>query len=85
MRRHRLLLVPCICTARPLCAAPWTSATDCYENPRSKGVNLEAFVGRDGFYTARVTRKIRLLLRERQDEEGTYLKIVRFGDHDDTY
>jgi len=55
------------------------------QNPDSKGVNLEAFSGRDGFYTARVTDKIRFLLMERQDDEGTYLEIVRFGSHDDTY
>lgn len=55
------------------------------QNPHSKGVHLEPFSGRDGFYTARVTDKIRLLLREPRDEQGRYLEIVRFGSHDDTY
>lgn len=54
-------------------------------NPYSKGVNLEPIKGRKGVYSARVTRSIRLLLIEREDDEGSYLEIVRYGNHDETY
>lgn len=55
------------------------------ENPESKGINFEPVQGRPGFFTARVTYRVRLLLHERRDEKGPYFEIVCYGDHDDTY
>lgn len=55
------------------------------ENPHGKGVHLEPIKGQPGFYSARVTSGMRLLLMEREDTQGSYLEIVRFGSHDETY
>lgn len=55
------------------------------EEHKRKGINLEPFRGRPGFYTARVTRGLRLLLREAEDEGGRYMIIERFGSHDEIY
>lgn len=54
-------------------------------NPRSKGVNLEPVRGRKGFYTSRISRSHRLLLRQCEDESGDFWLVVDFGTHDETY
>jgi Txe/YoeB family toxin of Txe-Axe toxin-antitoxin module len=54
-------------------------------NPRSKGVNLEPVRGREGFYTSRISRSHRLLLRQCKDENGDFWLVVDFGTHDETY
>lgn len=56
------------------------------KNPWSKGVNLEPFRGRSGFFTARVTRN-RFLLRERgTDEKGERVfEIIEYASHNDIY
>jgi Txe/YoeB family toxin of Txe-Axe toxin-antitoxin module len=54
-------------------------------NPRSKGVNLEPVRGRKGYYTSRISRSHRLLLRQCEDENGDFWLVVDFGTHDKTY
>lgn len=55
-------------------------------NPFQKSVNLEPFEGRPGFYTARITKGWRFLLREREPtDQSRVFDIVDFGTHDDTY
>lgn len=57
------------------------------KNPWSKGVNLEPFRGRAGFFTARITRNYRFLLRDRgTDEKGERVfDINEYASHNDTY
>jgi len=56
-------------------------------NPWSKSVNLELFKGRPGFWTARVTKGWRFLLREvsAEDSENRVFEIIEYASHDDTY
>lgn len=56
------------------------------QDPFQKSVHLEPFEGRPGFYTARITKGWRFLLREHQTtDRGRVFDIVDFGTHDETY
>ncbi|HEX4963679.1 MAG TPA: hypothetical protein VF173_22830 [Thermoanaerobaculia bacterium] len=51
----------------------------------SPGLNFEAFKNRPGFFTIRVDRNFRILLKAETDKEGPYYLLVDIADHDDTY
>ena len=51
----------------------------------SPGLNFEAFKNRPGFFTIRVDRNFRILLKQETDEDGPYFLLVDIADHDDTY
>ncbi len=53
--------------------------------PETPGLNFEAFKERPGFFTIRVGRNFRILLKEEADTEGPYYLLVDIADHDDTY
>lgn len=57
------------------------------KGPWSKGVHLELFAGRAGFFTARITRNYRFLLRETEkDAKGDRVfDIIEYASHNDTY
>lgn len=55
------------------------------EAPEGAGSHLEKVRGQEGVFTARVDRNHRLLLVEREDDEGTFLLIVRVAAHDEAY
>jgi len=38
-----------------------------------------------GFFTIRVNRNFRIMLEQREDEDGPYFLIVDVASHDDTY
>jgi plasmid maintenance system killer protein len=56
-----------------------------HQSPESPGLNFEAYKGRPGFFTIRINRNFRILLKEEQDKDGTYYLIVEVGNHDSTY
>ncbi len=53
--------------------------------PDTPGLNFEAFKNRPGFFTIRVGRNFRILLKEEADKDGPYFLLVDLADHDDTY
>jgi hypothetical protein len=53
--------------------------------PNSPGLNFEAVKGAPGFFTIRVNRNFRIMLRAQTDEAGPYYLIVDLDNHDDTY
>lgn len=53
--------------------------------PKSPGLNFEAFKNRPGFFTIRVGRNFRILLRQEADENGPYFLLADIAAHDDTY
>jgi hypothetical protein len=55
------------------------------EQPHRKGGHLEVFRGRPGYFTARITRGWRFLLRKERDAKGTYYLVVEYGSHEDIY
>lgn len=56
-----------------------------YAAPKSPGLNFEAIKGRSGFFTIRVNRNFRILLKTEEDSEGSYYLLADIGSHDDTY
>ncbi len=55
------------------------------EHPHRKGGHLEVFKGRPGYFTARMTRGWRFLLRKEEDQQGVYYLVVEYGSHEDIY
>lgn len=55
------------------------------EHPHRKGGHLEVFKGRPGYFTARMTRGWRFLLRKEEDDQGVYYLVVEYGSHEDIY
>ncbi len=53
--------------------------------PDLGGLNLEKLEGHTDLYTARVDRNYRLLLKRREDEQGTYYVLAEVADHKTTY
>jgi hypothetical protein len=53
--------------------------------PETPGLNFEAFKNRPGFFTLRVGRNFRILLKEETDAEGSYFLLADIADHDETY
>jgi mRNA-degrading endonuclease RelE of RelBE toxin-antitoxin system len=54
-------------------------------NPGSPGLNFEAFKNAPGFFTIRVDRNFRILLKSEEDKEGAYFLLADVANHDDTY
>lgn len=53
--------------------------------PNSPGLNFEKFQNMPGYFTIRVNRNFRILLKEESDSEGVYYVVADLADHDDTY
>jgi len=56
-----------------------------YKAPNSPGLNFEAIKDRPGFFTIRVGRNFRILLKAEEDKDGPYYLLADIGPHDDTY
>ncbi|MEO6192403.1 MAG: hypothetical protein ABIS20_05295 [Thermoanaerobaculia bacterium] len=56
-----------------------------HDAPTIPGLNFEAFKNRPGFFTIRVDRNFRILLKAETDSEGPYFLLVDIADHQDTY
>jgi mRNA-degrading endonuclease RelE of RelBE toxin-antitoxin system len=56
-----------------------------YAAPKSPGLNFEAIKDRPGFFTIRVGRNFRILLKAEEDKEGPYYLLADIAPHDDTY
>jgi hypothetical protein len=54
-------------------------------NPDLPGLNFEPYKGKPGYFTIRVERNYRILLKEEQDKEGPYYLLVDIAEHDNTY
>jgi len=50
-----------------------------FENPESRGLNLERISGE--IYSIRVNRNFRILLRKKQDDSGPYFIAEDIGSH----
>lgn len=69
----------------PLASRAAKALTKFYLAPESPGLNFEAFKNRPGFFTIRVDRNFRILLKAEEDEKGPYFLLADIADHDDTY
>jgi mRNA-degrading endonuclease RelE of RelBE toxin-antitoxin system len=69
----------------PLASRAFKALKKFHSAPTSPGLNFEAFKNRPGFFTIRVDRNFRILLKQDTDEEGPYFLLVDIADHDDTY
>jgi mRNA-degrading endonuclease RelE of RelBE toxin-antitoxin system len=56
-----------------------------HEHPESPGLNFEALKNAPKYFTIRVNRNFRILLKAEIDEEGAYFLLVDVASHDDTY
>jgi plasmid maintenance system killer protein len=70
---------------QPIASRAATALERFHTAPDTPGLNFEAFKDRPGFFTIRVGRNFRILLKQEADEEGPYYLIVDIADHDDTY
>ena len=55
------------------------------KNSDLPGLNFEIFKDRPGYFTIRVERNYRILLKEEHDENGLYYLLADIDDHDNTY
>lgn len=69
----------------PLASRAAKAIVKFYREPKTPGLNFEAFKNRSGYFTIRVDRNFRILLRTEEDKEGPYFLLVDIADHDDTY
>jgi hypothetical protein len=69
----------------PIASRAETAISKFYAAPTSPGLNFEAVKGRPGFFTIRVNRNFRILLKEEEDNEGPYYLLADIGSHDDIY
>src|SRR6185295_14063343 len=53
--------------------------------PKSPGLNFEAIKDRPGYFTIRVGRNFRILLKAEEDKDGPYYLLADIAPHDDTY
>jgi hypothetical protein len=53
--------------------------------PRSPGLNFEAVKNRKRYFTIRVNRNFRIVLRQEEDENGPYFLLIEVAPHDDAY
>lgn len=56
-----------------------------FTHPESPGLNFEAVKNRAGFFTIRVDRNFRILLKAEKDEDGPYFLVADVGNHQQTY
>jgi mRNA-degrading endonuclease RelE of RelBE toxin-antitoxin system len=69
----------------PIASRAATALERFHDNPEIPGLNFEAFKDRPGFFTIRVGRNFRILLKEEADEDGPYFLLADISNHDDTY
>ena len=69
----------------PLASRALKALTKFHSAPKSPGLNFEAFKNRPGYFTIRVDRNFRILLKAETDKKGPYFLLVDIADHDDTY
>lgn len=69
----------------PVASRAVTALERFHSAPETPGLNFEAFKNRPGFFTIRVGRNFRILLKQESDEYGTYFLLADIADHDDTY
>jgi hypothetical protein len=69
----------------PVASRAVTALERFHSAPETPGLNFEAFKNRPGFFTIRVGRNFRILLKQESDEHGTYFLLADIADHDDTY
>jgi hypothetical protein len=69
----------------PLASRAFKALKKFHTASTSSGLNFEAFKNRPGFFTIRVDRNFRILLKQETDDEGPYFLIADIADHDDTY
>jgi mRNA-degrading endonuclease RelE of RelBE toxin-antitoxin system len=55
------------------------------ENPQRKGLRFERLVGWPDYFSIRVSRSYRILLRREHDDDGELFAAVDVGSHDDVY
>lgn len=70
---------------QPIASRAKTALERFHTAPDTPGLNFEAFKNRPGFFTIRVGRNFRILLKEEADEEGPYYLLADIADHDDAY
>ena len=55
------------------------------DNPKSPGLNFEAVKNAAGYFTIRVDRNFRILLKAEVDKDGPYFLLADVRPHDDAY
>jgi len=70
---------------QPVASRVATALERFHAAPETPGLNFEAFKNRPGFFTIRVGRNFRILLKAESDEDGPYFLLADIADHDDTY
>ncbi|MEP7009786.1 MAG: hypothetical protein ABJC13_05635 [Acidobacteriota bacterium] len=66
----------------PVQAAAQKALRTLIDNPRNRGLNLEALSGRPGSYSIRVNRNYRILLQRKEDQEGEFFSVEDVDTHD---
>jgi mRNA-degrading endonuclease RelE of RelBE toxin-antitoxin system len=56
-----------------------------HTNPDSPGLNFEALKNAPRYFTIRVDRNFRILLKAEVDKEGPYFLLIDVASHDDIY
>lgn len=72
-------------SGEPIASRAATAIKRFYEAPKSPGLNFEAVKDRPGFFTIRVGRNFRILLKAEEDKDGPYYLLADIAPHDDTY
>jgi hypothetical protein len=75
----------CAKLGEPLASRTNKALKKFHHNPDSPGLNFEAVKNAPGSFTIRVTRNFRILLLQKEDEEGPYYLVAQVANHDDTY
>jgi mRNA-degrading endonuclease RelE of RelBE toxin-antitoxin system len=70
---------------KPVASRVVTALERFHAAPDTPGLNFEAFKNKPGFFTIRVGRNFRILLKEEADEDGPYFLLADVANHDDTY
>jgi hypothetical protein len=55
------------------------------QDPGRPGLNLEPIMGQPGYFSVRVNRAVRILLRRDEDDKGAIFTAVNVGSHDRVY
>lgn len=69
----------------PIASRTLSALKKFHETPESPGLNFEPVKNAPGFFTIRINRNFRILLKEEKDEEGAYYLLVEVASHDETY
>lgn len=52
------------------------------ENPKRTGLNFEPLTGRPGYFSLRINKGYRILLRKEEDADGELFAVTAAGPHD---